>query len=281
MKSDKKQTQIDWNDEFANAKYIPNGSSYPKLWKQLADSFRSKWLNKNLDCRYGEHPRQRFDLFLPTGQNVGLVIFVHGGYWLDFDKSFWSHLARGVCENNWTCAIPSYVLAPEAKISEITQMISVVIETCATKISGPIVLIGHSAGGHLVSRMACKTTVLKPKTSARIQRIYSISGIHDLTNLLYTEMNSKLALTRSEVFQESPSKLMPRPNVKVVCWVGAKERPEFLRQADLLFHAWTRALPSIERVVEHNKHHFNVIESLTDPNSILTRTVCGLSALKR
>ncbi|MXX94273.1 MAG: hypothetical protein F4Y65_01085 [Gammaproteobacteria bacterium] len=141
--------------------------------------------------------------------------------------------------------------------------------------------MGHSAGGHLVSRMACKTTSLKPETIARIQRFYSISGVHDLTNLLYTEMNSKLALTRSEVLQESPSKLKPSPDAKIVCWVGAKERPEFLRQADLLLCAWSKSLQSIECVVERDKHHFNVIESLTDPSSILTRTVCGLSAYKR
>lgn len=281
MKSGMKQAQIDWNDEFANAKYIPNGVSYPNLWRQLAGSFRSNWPNQLLDCQYGEHPRKRFDLFLPSGQNIGLVVFIHGGFWLDFDKSFWSHLARGFCENNWSCAIPSYVLAPEAKISEITQMVSVAIETCATKISGPIVLIGHSAGGHLVSRMACNNTLLKPETTARIQRIYSISGVHDLTNLLYTEMNSILALTRSEVLQESPSKLVPSPNAKIVCWVGAKERPEFLRQSNILFCAWSKLLHSIECVVEQEKHHFNVIESLTDPNSILTRTVCGLSAFQR
>ena len=47
-------------------------------------------------------------------------MFVHGGYWLRFDRDMWSHLAAGAVARGWACAIPSYTLAPEARISAMT-----------------------------------------------------------------------------------------------------------------------------------------------------------------
>ena len=68
----------------------------------------------------GTAPRNRFDLFLPEDAPKGLVVFVHGGYWVRFDKSYWSHLARGSVEHGYAVAMPSYTLCPQTRISGIT-----------------------------------------------------------------------------------------------------------------------------------------------------------------
>ena len=65
-------------------------------------------------------PRNRFDLFLPEDTPKGLVVFVHGGYWVRFDKSYWSHLANGSVEHGYAVAMPSYTLCPQTRISGIT-----------------------------------------------------------------------------------------------------------------------------------------------------------------
>src|SRR3546814_5563195 len=49
---------------------------------------------------------------------AGLAVFVHGGYWMAFDKSSWSHLAAGAVARGWAVALPSYTLCPEARISD-------------------------------------------------------------------------------------------------------------------------------------------------------------------
>ena len=273
-----RKTPVNWNEEFANAAYIPDGDSYPNRWQQRAQAFRNAHNFKELDCSYGEHPRQRYDLFIPSEQSAGLVFFIHGGFWIEFDKSYWSHLAKGFCENRWTVAIPSYILTPEATIPEITEMIGTAIETCATITPGPIILVGHSAGGHLVSRMACVTTPLSPKTRSRVRKYCSLSGVHDLTNLLHTNMNSKLLLSTEDVLNESPAKHEPLADASVLCWVGAQERPEFQRQSTVLFESWLSTLANIEIVVANNRHHFDVFEPLTEASSTLTRYLCGLSS---
>jgi acetyl esterase/lipase len=50
-------------------------------------------------------------------------VFVHGGYWLRFGRGDWSHLAAGPVARGWAVALPSYTLAPAARIAAITAEI--------------------------------------------------------------------------------------------------------------------------------------------------------------
>jgi alpha-beta hydrolase superfamily lysophospholipase len=215
------------------------------------------------------------DLFFPERESFGLVVFVHGGYWKAFDKSFWSHLAEGSLARGYGIAIPSYTLCPNARIVEITKEIAAAIERAATEIRGPISLCGHSAGGHLVTRMICHTSPLREATASRVALTLSISGLHDLRPLMATAMNDVLRIDSDEALTESPALLAPRPRQRVVAWVGADERPEFIRQSGILEMMWRGFDARIALVEEPRRHHFNVIDGLVDPGHVLTKALVG------
>ena len=265
---------IDWEDAFSNAAYIPDGMSFPEIWTARAAEFRARTSNQ-LDISYGENPREKFDLFFPTGLQKGLAVFVHGGYWLDFDKSSWSDLAEGALKHGWTVAIPSYPLAPEVEIPEITRRIAGAISAAAKRIEGPIRLVGHSAGGHLVTRMVCENSALPAEVAARIQRVVSISGVHDLRPLLLHSMNQRLGLNSDCAVEESPALCLPISNIELVAWVGALERPEFLRQSALLTEAWGRKGLRTRLVADPARHHFDVVDGLKVENHPLTLAFAG------
>lgn len=258
---------IDWDDAFANGAYIAGAEGYPADWAARAQGFRAG-VQGELDLAYGAHPRERLDLFRPEGDPRGLVVFVHGGYWLRFDKSFWSHLAAGPLARGWAVALPSYILAPEASIPQITAQIGAAVEHAAGLVAGPVRLAGHSAGGHLVTRMVCEDSPLGTETRARVARVVSISGLHDLRPLLATGMNDQLRLTPETAAAESPVLHAPLPGIPVTAWVGGLERPEFLRQSALLREAWAADLK-----VAKGRHHFDVIEDLTKADSGLTEAL--------
>jgi hypothetical protein len=79
----------------------------------------------------------QFDLFLPEGAPSGLLMFIHGGYWLKFDRESWSHLAAGAVARGRACAVPSYTLAPEARIAAMTKEIASAVGVAAGLVSGP------------------------------------------------------------------------------------------------------------------------------------------------
>jgi acetyl esterase/lipase len=226
-----------------------------------------------LDLAYGERPRNRLDLFLPEGAPKGLVVFVHGGFWLQLDKSVWSHLAAGSVARGYAVAMPSYTLCPEVRIADIGKEVAAAVTEAAGLVDGPLMLTGHSAGGHLVSRMVTATAPLAPEVRQRIRNVVSISGLHDLRPLLLTAMNERLRLDEAEALAESPALLRPMANARITCWVGATERAEFLRQNALLANIWTGLGATTAAIVEPNRHHFDILDGLTDANHPLTRTL--------
>ena len=265
---------IDWEDAFANGDYIPDGMTYPDRWAARAAAYRAT-TKAELDLAYGSGTRNTLDLFLPEGSPKGLAVIVHGGYWLAFDKSSWSDLAEGARALGWAVAMPSYTLAPNATLPEITREIAAAITFAAQKIDGPIRLTGHSAGGHLVTRMLCDDSPLAPGVADQIERVVSISGLHDLRPLRAHSMNDKLALTEDTAISESAALNAPQPGAQVTAWVGACERPEFLRQSALLTEAWGLKGLATNFVAEPGKHHFDVIDGLKTPDHPLTQAFAG------
>lgn len=271
---------IDWDDAYSNFAYIPDGASYPDKWRIEATSFRAEMDGKGLlraDIAYGPDPRNRLDLFMPWGDLKGLMVFIHGGYWKeDFDKSVWSHLAKGAHAHGFAVAVPSYLLCPQVRISDITVQVGLAITRAAGEVAGPIHLTGHSAGGHLVARMVTATSPLPQAIRQRIRKTVPISPLTDLRPLMKTKMNETLHLDAIEARLESPALLEPHEGIDLTTWVGAAERPEFVRQNALLANIWSGFDCRIEAVEEAEKHHANIIEGLTTADHPLMRTLLCL-----
>lgn len=258
------ERMMELDDAFANAAYIPGGADYPERWLADARAFRSAHATA-LDVPYAESERSAFDLFQPEGTPRGVVIFVHGGYWLRFDRKYWSHFAKGALEHGWAVAMPSYDLCPKVRISEIVEQVKRAIGVIADQVSGPIRLVGHSAGGQLVARMIA-SDIVEPWVS-RIAKVVPISPVADLAPLMLTSMNADLRIDAEEAAAQSPVNL-GKHDVPVTVWVGADERPVFVEQAKRLATEWNAAL-----VVEQGRHHFDVIDGLADPQSALMRAL--------
>lgn len=265
---------MDWDDAYANSAYIPDAESIAAAWPRDAAVFRASAYGQ-YDIRYGARPRERYDLFLPNGPAKGLFVFIHGGYWMSFDKSSWSHMAAGAVARGWAAALPSYDLCPQVRIGAITVQIGAAVSHAAGRVKGPIVVSGHSAGGHLAVRMACRYSPISHSIRSRICHALGISGLYDLRPLMRTAMNATLRLMAPEAILESPALLAPVPDARVTAWVGADERPEFRRQSALLVQAWSKLGARMRHVEAPGCHHFNVIAPLSDPQSALTRTALG------
>lgn len=266
----------DWDDAYTNGANIAGGDRWPDAWLGPSNTFRAASLaagRAKLDLAYGDHPRNRFDLFLPVAEPKGLVVFIHGGYWMRFDQTSWSHLAKGPVDRGYAVAMPTYTLCPENRIAGIAAEIGQAVDKIAAMVGGPIHLAGHSAGGHLAARMACTNTPLSEQTRGRISNVVSISGLHDLRPLMRTVMNETLRIGQAEAMAESPIFLEPLESVRVTCWVGGGERSEFIRQSKLLANAWTGVGGATAYVEEQDRHHFNIIDGLADAANPLTRTL--------
>lgn len=266
----------DWDDAYANADHIPDADKCITNWPIEADRFRGKLAQQNrsqLDIAYGGKPRNRLDLFLPEATPKGLIIFVHGGYWYRFDKSFFSHFAKGALDSGWAVAMPSYTLCPDIRVAGITKEVGKAIDHAAKLVKGPIRLAGHSAGGHLVARMVSNTSPLSASVLKRLERAMVISPVSDLRPLCRLKLNQTICLTQKEAANESPALLLPIADLRITCWVGASELPEFIRQNALLANIWHGLGAGVTLIEEPDRHHFNVIDGLKDENSTMMKAL--------
>ena len=256
---------MDMDLAYANGAFIAGAADYPPRWAAKAAAFRAGLGMRAKALTYGPGARHSFDLFLPETAPKGCVTFIHGGYWMAFDQSHWSHLAAGVLTRGWACAMPSYTLAPEARIATMTAEMVQALAVIAAQVPGPQVVTGHSAGGHLSARLGCADLVVPG-----VVRVVPISPLSDLGPIAQTAMQAKLALDPAEIAAESPAYLARRGGVSAHIWVGGQERPSFLWQARLLSEKW-----DCDWTVAPGKHHFNVIDALEDPASPLVEALIG------
>lgn len=253
----------DLDDAYANAAYIEGAAAFVTRWSQDAAAFRATLgARARLGVPYGPSDRMALDHFLPQGAARGTMVFVHGGYWIKFDRSYWSHLAAGALAQGWAVAMPSYDLCPSVRIAGITQQVAQAVMAVAAGTIGPISIAGHSAGGHLAARMLAPG-MLPLDVRNRVSHVVPISPLCDLDPLLHTSMNVDFGLDAGMARAESP-RHQPAPDVPVTVWVGGAERPAFLDQAQWLADAW-----GCDQVVVPDQHHFNVIEALENPASDL------------
>ena len=109
--------------------------------------------------------------------------------------------AEGVLARGWSAALPGYTLAPAATLTQIVSEVRSALDWLAAQgnahgITGPVIISGWSAGGHL-------TALLLDHPSVRGG--LAISGIYELGPIRDTYLNKRLKLTDEEVSILSPT----------------------------------------------------------------------------
>ena len=241
-------------------------------------------LAPRLDVRYGRGPKETLDLYLPAGRPRGTLLFIHGGYWRSLDKAEHGFVAPAFVAQGIAVANVNYDLCPAVAIADIVEEIRRAVAFLQREgarlgaPSTPLVVAGHSAGGHLAAMLHATPAAALGGGAHPVRGALSLSGVHDLEPLPLSSMNADLRLDAASARAASPVHLAPQTGAPLVLAVGANETSEFLRQTDLLWDAWPQARPpGMERPLRvAQRHHFNVVSDYEDADSALTRATLGL-----
>jgi arylformamidase len=240
-------------------------------------------LSPQRDLRYGPGPKETLDLFAPPARARGTFAFIHGGYWRALDKADFSFVATPLVADGYAVANVNYDLCPDVSISTIVGQIVRAVTWLARDGAvhgavGPLVVGGHSAGGHLAAMLWTIDWALAGFGRAPFVAGLSLSGVHDLAPMVQFSFNADFRLDAAGAAQLSPARLEPRVDAPLLVAVGGSETSEFLRQARLQWEAWPAQRPagSAGSLVLPGKDHFSVVADLADAQSELTRGVLAL-----
>ena len=256
----------DWDDAYANGIHIPGGLEFPDSWLADAAAFRDR------------HPPETLGLgefYRPEGTPRGLLVLIHGGYWMKFGPHVFSHLAGGALARGWAVLLPGYTLAPQGSLRDMRDEIAVQIAGASMQVAGPIVLTGHSAGAHLAARLICEDTPLPREITARVPRVLLLSGLFDLRPLQRTDYREPLGLDDRTAMLESPVFHQPLPGPELHVWAAENERPVFVQQSRLIFDAWAGIPKETRLTIEPGRHHMDVVDGFTDPAHPLCEALLG------
>lgn len=129
------------------------------------------------DLAYGPSPAQRLDVYLPERIHAApIIVMVHGGAWMFGDKA--SRGVVGAKALHWTQAGYAFVsvdyrLLPEAgpleQADDVADALAYVQAHAPEWGADPsrVVLIGHSAGAHLVSLLSSSPSVATARGARR------------------------------------------------------------------------------------------------------------------
>ena len=234
--------------------------------RRLARSARFRAAHPNhLDVAYGSFPSNRIDLF-PAGKDAPWLVFIHGGYWLRNAGADFASMAEGPRAHGWSVAIPSYTLAPEARVSSIMAEVGTALDWLAEYRgcgAGRIVVAGWSAGA---------TMAVLHANHPSVGRVVAISGLYDLAPLADTSMNQQLRLDADEIERLSPLR-QPTPAKPITLVVGGRELPALRLSSD----AMAAQLGGDVHVVPE-ADHFSILEQFWDTESSLCRLAVGATA---
>jgi arylformamidase len=197
------------------------------------------------------------DIFLPGARPMAM--FIHGGWWRTLDRTMFSHMARGLNAHGIAVAVVGYDLCPAVAIGDIVEQ----IRRAGAFLDRRIVLVGHSAGGHLAAMAASDRNVAAG---------YAISGVFDLDPLVGLSMNADWKLDAPSARALSPCR-SAKPDIAFDAVVGALESNEFRRQSRVLAEAWGARYEEIS-----GANHFTVLDPLADPKSAMVARIASFCA---
>lgn len=242
----------------------------PGLTVPGATDYFDEWARRSAEARaalpptevtYGHGTHEVIDVFAPaSGFARATVLFIHGGYWRAFYKDHFSYLAPALVEAGLRLAVVSHDLAPSVHVADIVSQVRAAVLRVSWRFKDPLVVAGHSAGGHLAAVLHSTDWAALGADPPRIAAAVGISGLYDLQPLTRTSLQPVVDLTPLEVEALSPVRRRPTTMAPFVVAVGALESRAFHRQARDLATAW----PGIagEPVSLEGRHHFDVCEEL-------------------
>ena len=271
----KHYNQEQLNDQYNTRLQVPDYASYFDRWERLSRQTAEQ--NTMLkDIPFGAHPEERLDIFPSKNLHSKTLVFIHGGYWHLLDKSMFHFLAGHFLKNNVTTVLINYPLAPQASIDEIGVSCRKALQWLHDNIIDyngdptELYLMGHSAGGHLVSML------LSEEEAKFVRAAISLSGLFRLEPVMLSYLNDSIGMDRENALNNSSVFLNPAGDCRLLLVTGTDESDEFKAQGEELYNNWKSKCSHIEYLEVPQKNHYSILDAVIEKDSSLQSAIIRL-----
>ncbi len=257
----------------------------PFIQRYYDDSERVRREAPPLTLSYGPLPRQKIDYFTAVESDAIVIVFIHGGYWQDLDRSSASFPAPDVLAAGHSYAAIGYTLAPAASIAEIVAEVRSAVAHLYRYVRETmkvprLIVAGSSAGAHLAAMVGVTDWSGEcDLPSDVVSGLALLSGVYDLAPLIDTYINEPLRLDEVAAKDSSPMSYVANwPAIPTLIAVGEIETPAFKSQSAMLADALRDTDRRVELIEVARRNHFDIVHDLADPATKLGGAVNRLIA---
>lgn len=223
-----------------------------------------------LDESYGADPKQNMDVFLPasrTSSQTPLLVYIHGGAWIDGDKSEFFQVKPILEEQFPGYAFVSlnyrlfdFVTAKNGIAEQEKDIIAafnyIESQLASWNISDDIIISGASAGGHLALLHAFKNNTSDLKAAVAFFPPTDLTALHSHNNLTALGLEALLGGTPTAIpsiyLDSSPVNFVDNQDVPTIFFHGNLDSVVPISQSELL----EQKLQS-----ENVRHQFTIVQS--------------------
>ncbi|QEI05518.1 alpha/beta hydrolase [Pigmentiphaga aceris] len=150
----------------------------------------SSHFSRDQDIAYGTDPRQRLDIYRPTGtQNAPVVVFFYGGNWTSGDRDDYLFVGEALAARGITTVVVDYRLSPQVTYSGFLDDSARALAWTRAHIAehggnrDELFVMGHSAGGYNAAMVAMDPRWLATygEKPAMLRGWIGLAGPYDFT----------------------------------------------------------------------------------------------------
>ncbi|MFC5046529.1 alpha/beta hydrolase [Aquimarina hainanensis] len=264
-----------WTRRLPTDDLLPN---HIDITTKNSNAYRKKMGNHLQTIPFGnDEYLGEMDVFRPenVSENAPIVVYIHGGWWQWFSKEQFSFLAEPFNKKGMAVYMPGYRMAQdwsndkpmESIVRQMEAAVATILQEAYDKNSQAVYLVGHSAGGHLVT-MLHKTDWSKynlpDEASNKIKSIFSLAGLFDIRFLLDSYVNDEIKMSLESAKTVSPQLL---DNTKTaLCPIHLIlpefDTAEFFRQTKEYQDKLLEEKQKCHLYVIQNRDHLTIIENM-------------------
>lgn len=235
------------------------------------------------DIAYGPDPRQRMDVYLPVkpAQSAAVIVMVHGGAWMHGHKAMPyvvnNKVARWVVDSGHVLVSVDYRMVPQVnplqQAHDVASALSAAQSKAASWGADParIILMGHSAGAHLVALLAASPT-LAHESGARpwLGTVALDSAALDLPRLMtrhHMPFYDRVFGAAPAFWQQVSPISVLKPGAAPILLVCSTQRPDDSCAQSRSFASCAQALGNRASVLEQNLSHSQINSQLGLPGA--------------
>ena len=279
---DMNQQELD--DAYSQFKYAPNIRQVIARWASNSDLVRAR-TGPPLKYSYGPAEVESMDVYRADAEGGPVHVFIHGGAWREGTAEIYAFPAELfinagihhiVLDFSWVQDVNDSLVPI---VEQLRRAIAWIYRNAERFGGDPdrLYVSGHSSGAHLAG--ALMTTDWEDTLNLPADVIKGgllCSGIYDLRPVRLSIRSEYIDFTDEMENELSPVRHLDQLNAPVVIAYGSYETPEFIRQSREFAEAIENIGMPVELIVAENYNHFEIIETLANPNGILGRAILDL-----